>query len=57
VYAQASASTGVILIRYPAPARTGLPSQILNLVQHLGDDLVGAFVVVQPGRTRITRSP
>jgi predicted nuclease of predicted toxin-antitoxin system len=34
-----------------------LPQAIVNLVNQNGERLIGAFVVVQPGRTRVGRSP
>jgi predicted nuclease of predicted toxin-antitoxin system len=57
VYAHAHASSGVVLIRFPACARRELATQVLQLVDQAGDRLTGAFVVVQPGRTRVGRSP
>lgn len=57
VYAESHASTGVVLIRFPAGARAGLPTQLLELVHREGHHLVGSFVVLQPGRTRISRRP
>ena len=57
VYAHVHTSSGVILIRFPARARGNLVKQVLQLVEQAGDRLKGAFVVLQPGRTRIGRSP
>ena len=57
VYAHAHTSSGVILIRFPAPARGNLVKQVLQLMEQAGDHLKGAFVVLQPERTRIGRSP
>jgi len=53
VYAHTHASSGVILIRFPARARRELATQVLQLVDQAGDRLTGAFVVVQPGRARV----
>lgn len=57
VYTHAHASGGVILIRFPAGARTNLGKQVLQLIEQAGDRLKGAFVVLQPARTRIGPSP
>ncbi len=56
-YAHAHTSSGVILIRFPARVRGNLVKRVLQLVEQAGDRVKGAFVVVQPGRTRIGRSP
>lgn len=57
VYASGQQSQGIILIRFPAKARATLPGAITKLAQDVGEDLVGAFVVVRPGRIRITHGP
>ncbi|MBI3799268.1 MAG: DUF5615 family PIN-like protein [Deltaproteobacteria bacterium] len=57
VYANARASGGVILIRFPGNARAALPKAVMDLVNEKGEQLIGCFVVVQPGRIRIGRSP
>lgn len=44
-------------IRFPAWARRSLGQSILDLVAELGDRLVRAFVVVEPGRARVSRPP
>jgi len=53
VYADQQASGGVILMRYPANARTALPGDVVQLVADRGPDLVGRFVVMKPGRYRL----
>ncbi len=53
VYADQQASGGVILIRYPAGARSPLPGDVVQLVADRGNDLVGRFVVMRPGRYRL----
>jgi predicted nuclease of predicted toxin-antitoxin system len=53
VYAGAHQSTGVILIRFPASARPILPNRVLEIIQQHQDQLAGAFVVLQPHRSRI----
>ena len=55
VYAHAQASGGVVLLRFPAGVRSRIASQLLHLIEDQGDRLVGAFVVLQPGRARIGR--
>ena len=54
VYAHGQKSLGVVLIRYPGNARQRLTGEVRKLVDDLGDKLVGAFVVLQPGRVRIS---
>ncbi|MCE7984588.1 MAG: hypothetical protein DYG89_25730 [Caldilinea sp. CFX5] len=55
VYVSHVDSAGVIFIRYPNNARTGLGSTIVQLVQEQGTKLRGSFVVVQPGQIRLNR--
>ena len=57
VYADARPSAGVILVRFPAGARSSLADGVLQLVLRRGDSLAGGFAVVQPGRVRISRGP
>jgi hypothetical protein len=57
VYAAAHESIGVILIRFPADARPALPEAVAELVATRGTQLVGSFVVLEPGRVRIGRLP
>lgn len=52
VYAHDEATGGVLLVRYGADSRSQLPSDVLQLVAQRGVDLVGRFVVMQPGRVR-----
>jgi predicted nuclease of predicted toxin-antitoxin system len=56
VFAAAKSASGVILIRFPAPARSILPQAILDLVNSEQEGLFGSFVVLQPSRIRITRT-
>lgn len=56
VYAHGQESAGVILLRFPAGARARLASQVLAFVEQHEDKLVGAFVVLQPGRARISHA-
>jgi predicted nuclease of predicted toxin-antitoxin system len=55
VFASHVDSPGVILIRFPGNLRRTLAATVLGLVQDQGENLLGGFVVVQPGRTRISR--
>jgi len=57
VYAQNQQSGGVIFMRYPARAKSELGRDVADLVQGQGERLVGTFVAMQPGRTRISRLP
>ena len=43
------------LIRFPAGARSALGQAIIDVVAELGERIVGAFVVVEPGRARVSR--
>ena len=54
VFAAAKQNSGVILIRYPTFARSGLTTDILELLANRGAALHGCFTVLQPGRARIT---
>ena len=54
VYAAGHATGGVILLRFPAMARGSLADAVLKLVTERGEQLVGRFVVVQPGRIRMS---
>ncbi len=57
VYANARAASGVILVRFPGNVRATLPTAVTTLVNEKGEQLFGCFVVVQPGRIRISRDP
>jgi len=54
VYADQQATGGVVLVRYPAAARTRLPGDVVQLVNTRSNDLLGRFVVIQPGRIRLS---
>jgi len=56
VYAHGQKTLGVVLLRFPASARRLLPDAVRKLIEGKGETLKGAFVVVQPGRTRIGRT-
>ena len=53
VYANAEPSGGVIFIRYPAATRKTLPNAVVSLTAKFQTQLIGSFVVLSPGRTRI----
>jgi len=57
VFADRRASGGVILLRFPARARSEGPPAVLSLVEEQGTKLSGSFTVVQPGRARIRSRP
>jgi len=57
VHANQAATGGVILLRFPARARADLPGAVVKLVEQRGEGLRGRFVVLQPGRVRISRRP
>ena len=50
-------SPGVILIRYPASARTALGAAVRRLVAEQGSQLENAFAVPRPGSARISAKP
>ena len=54
-YATGHLTSGVVLVRYPAHARGTLGSAIVAVVAEFGARLIGAFVVVEPGRARLGR--
>ena len=57
VFAGRTESPGVILIRFPASARSSLPAAVLKLVKEHALQLAGAFVVLRPGAARISFGP
>jgi predicted nuclease of predicted toxin-antitoxin system len=57
LHANEAAAGGVFLLRFPARARADLPGAVLKLVKERGEGLLGHFVVLQPGRVRISRRP
>jgi len=54
-YAAGQETAGVILIRFPGDARSSLGEAVLSVVAELGDRIAGAFVVIEPGRARVSR--
>lgn len=57
VFAAGRKSVGVVLIRFPARARSAVGARMLELVREHVDRLVGSFVVLQPKRIRISILP
>lgn len=51
-YAQGEHAAGVLLLRFPATARSHLAGTVVELAKDQ-EKLMGRFVVVQPGRIRI----
>jgi predicted nuclease of predicted toxin-antitoxin system len=54
-YAGGHQTAGVVLIRFPSRVRSALGQAIVDVVTELGDRLAKAFVVVEPGRARVSR--
>jgi predicted nuclease of predicted toxin-antitoxin system len=57
VYAHGLESIGVIFLRFPSHARKQIARDVVRMVKKEADKLIGSFVVVQPGRTRIGSKP
>jgi predicted nuclease of predicted toxin-antitoxin system len=57
VFVSRAESSGVILIRFPGDARGALARAVSKLVEEHGENLLNAFVVVQPGYIRLRRKP
>jgi predicted nuclease of predicted toxin-antitoxin system len=57
VYAHGQKSSGVIFLRFPFSARELIAKDIVKLVEDQKEKLIGSFIVVQPGKIRITRLP
>jgi predicted nuclease of predicted toxin-antitoxin system len=53
IYAALQKSCGVMLLRFPAQARSSMSDAVLEAVDRLGARLSSRFRVVQPGRIRI----
>jgi hypothetical protein len=47
----------VVLIRFPGNAHQTLAATVVRLVEQQGEELLSAFVVVQPGYIRIRSRP
>jgi predicted nuclease of predicted toxin-antitoxin system len=55
VFAHKSATAGVVLIRYPSSVRSVMIELMVELVSRHGDELLGKFTVLEPGRARIRK--
>jgi len=55
LHAHGQAAPGIIFLRYAASARQQIAEDVARLVRQQGEKLIGSFVTVQPGRTRISR--
>lgn len=55
VYAHGRHTHGVVFIRYPITMRRRLGHDVVTLVTQRGETMIGCFVVLQPGRIRISR--
>lgn len=53
VFAHQAKMKGVLFIRFPVNARSNLGETILSLIENYGEELVGNFTVLEPGRARI----
>lgn len=57
VFVSHADTSGIILVRFPGTARQTLVQIVKQVVQEQGKELLGAFVVIQPGHIRINRGP
>lgn len=55
VFANKKAFAGVLLIRFPSSARSGLPCAVLEFVDRRGSRMREHFAVLKPGRARIVK--
>ncbi len=55
VFAAAKGNSGVILIRYPSTARSTLTDEVVKLLAERTESLYSRFVVMEPGRVRVTQ--
>lgn len=56
-YARQHSSSGVVLVRYPANVRRTVGAAVVQAFTELASRLLGGFVVVEPGRARVSRTP
>jgi predicted nuclease of predicted toxin-antitoxin system len=57
VHVSAVPTAGVVFLRFPASERLVMAAQVCAAIERLGERLRGAFVVIQPGKVRVTRRP
>jgi len=55
VFAHKQSMKGVLFIRFPGNARSRLGETVLSLIEDHSRDIVGNFIVLEPGRARIRR--
>ena len=55
VFAATKSNSGILLIRYPASARSTLTDAVVKLLAERADALYSRFVVIEPGRIRVTQ--
>ncbi len=57
VFVSHADSAGVVLIRFPANARSTLPGVVVWIAGQHASDLHNAFVVLEPNRIRFSQKP
>lgn len=57
VFGHARSSAGVVLVRFPSHARHVKAATVVEAIAKLGPRLNKAFVVVEPGRVRVSARP
>jgi predicted nuclease of predicted toxin-antitoxin system len=57
VFAARTPAIGVLLLRYPSSARSGMRHDVLDVVAARHAELPGSFAVIEPGGVRITPLP
>ena len=57
VFAHGRSSAGVMRVRFHSSVRAAKPTSVVQAVAQLGSRLENAFVVVEPGRVRISSRP
>lgn len=53
VFAHKQATTGILLVRYPANMRSKMTQAMVELVSEYGKELRNRYAVLEPGRVRI----
>jgi predicted nuclease of predicted toxin-antitoxin system len=54
-YAIVRGTAGVVLVRYPGNARSRLGADVVDFVAKVGERITGAFIVLEPGRARLSK--
>ena len=55
VYASGHEAVGILLLRSSVSARERLRHELIQFIHKTGKNLIGVFVVAQPGRFRIRK--